>query len=192
MRSGGRFEITPTVGYRFGGTASTSYSTFIESVEVSPALSFGLTLEYALRPNATLEFIWSHQDTELKLNYRQTPPAGYSERLTHLNVDTFQIGGLWQFGTYGDSFRPYLDFLLGLSILTPAPQFSTLTRFSGSVGGGVKYHALRRPGPPPGPPLHAHLRQLHEHRVRLLRPLVRLLHLLRLELSSTSSTPTPG
>ncbi len=139
MRSGGRFEITPTVGYRFGGTASTSYSTFIESVEVSPALSFGMTMEYALSPKVNLEFIWSHQDTELKLNYRQTPPAGYSERLTHLNVDTFQIGGLWQFGTYGDSFRPYLDFLLGLSILNPAPQFSTLTRFSGSVGGGVKY-----------------------------------------------------
>ncbi|HYN41055.1 MAG TPA: peptidylprolyl isomerase, partial [Thermoanaerobaculia bacterium] len=139
MRSGGRFEITPTVGYRFGGTASTSYSTFIESVEISPDLSFGMTLEYALRPNVSLEFIWSHQDSELKLNYRQPPPAGYSERLTHLNVDTFQIGGLWQFGTYGDSFRPYLDFLLGLSILTPAPQFSTLTRFSGSVGGGAKY-----------------------------------------------------
>ncbi len=139
MRSGGRFELTPTVGYRLGGTASTSYSAFIESVEVSPALSFGMTLEYALSPRASLEFIWSHQDTELKLNYRQTPPEGYSERLTHLNVDTFQIGGLWQFGTYGDSFRPYLDFLLGMSILTPAPQFSTLTRFSGSVGGGVKY-----------------------------------------------------
>ena len=139
MRSGGRFELTPTVGYRFGGTASTSYSVFIESVEVSPALSFGLTLEYALSPRASLEFIWSHQDTELKLNYRQTPPEGYTERLTHLNVDTFQIGGLWQFGTYGDSFRPYLDFLLGMSILTPAPQFSSLTRFSGSVGGGVKY-----------------------------------------------------
>ena len=75
-----RFEITPTVGYRLGGTASTSYSDFIESVEVSPALSFGLTLEYALRRNLTLEFIWSHQDTELKLNYRQTPPAGYTEK----------------------------------------------------------------------------------------------------------------
>ena len=140
MRNGGRFEITPTVGYRFGGTASTSYSAFIGSLKASPALSFGMTLEYALRPNATLELIWSHQDTELKVDYRQTPPAGYTDRLTHLNVDTFQIGGLWLFGRYGDSFRPYLDFLLGLSILTPAPQFSTLTRFSGSVGGGVKYH----------------------------------------------------
>ena len=69
-----KFEITPTVGYRLGGTASTSYSTFIESVKVPPALSFGLTLEYPLTRNANLEFIWSHQDTELRLEYRQTPP----------------------------------------------------------------------------------------------------------------------
>ncbi len=135
-----KVEITPTVGYRLGGTASTIYSDYIESLEVSPALSFGMTLEYAISRKAFLEFIWSHQDTELKLNWRQTPPAGYSDRLTHLNVDTFQIGGLWMFGRGGDSFRPYLDFLLGMSILTPAPQFSTLTRFSGSIGGGAKYY----------------------------------------------------
>ena len=134
-----KVEITPTVGYRFGGTTSTTHSAFIESVQVPPALSFGLTLEYALSRNANLELIWSHQDSELKLNYRQTPPAGYTEKLTHLNVDTFQIGGLWMFGVGGDRIRPYLDFLLGVSILTPAPQLSTLTRFSGSVGGGAKY-----------------------------------------------------
>lgn len=138
VRQERKFEVTPTVGYRLGGTASTSYSAFIESLEVAPAVSFGLTLEWAITPNANLEILWSHQDTELRANYRQTPPAGYTEKLTHLNVDTFQIGGLWMFGTYGDRLRPYLDFLLGMSILTPAPQFSTLTRFSGSVGGGAK------------------------------------------------------
>ncbi len=134
-----KLEVTPTVGYRFGGTASTVYSDFIENVKVPPALSFGLTLEYAILRNVNLEFIWSHQDSELELTYRQTPPDGYTTRLTHLNVDTFQIGGLWMFGTGGDRVRPYLDFLLGMSILTPAPQLSTLTRFSGSVGGGAKY-----------------------------------------------------
>ena len=135
-----KLEITPTVGYRLGGTTSTTYSDFIESVQVPPALSFGLTVEYSILKNVNLELIWSHQDSELKLNYRQTPPAGYSERLTHLNVDTFQLGGLWMFGTGGDKIRPYLDFLLGVSVLTPAPQFSTLSRFSGSVGGGAKLY----------------------------------------------------
>ncbi len=141
-----RFEVTPTVGYRFGGTTSTTQSLFIDSVKVPPTLSFGLTLEYAIRRNATLELIWNHQDTELKLEYRQTPPAGYPERLSHLNVDTFQIGGLWLFGRGGDNLRPYLDFLLGVSILTPAPQFSTVTRFSGSVGGGAKFRLTEAMG----------------------------------------------
>ena len=100
------------MGYRFGGSTSTTRSDFIESVDVTPALSFGLTLEYAIRPNATLEFLWSHQDSELKVDYRQTPPEGYNDRLTHLNVDTFQIGGLWMFGTSDARFRPYLDLLL--------------------------------------------------------------------------------
>jgi len=140
VREERRFEITPTVGYRIGGTASTATSAFIESLEIPAALSFGLTVEYAIRPNLTAELIWSHQDTELKASFLQTPPAGYTGRITHLNVDTIQIGGLWMFGTYGAKVRPYADFLLGVSILTPAPQFSTLTRFSGSIGGGAKVY----------------------------------------------------
>ena len=133
-----KLEVTPTVGYRLGGTASTATSAFIESLDVPPTLSWGLTLEYALRPNLNLEFIWSHQDSELRANFLQTPPEGYDDKITHLNVDTFQIGGLWLFGTYGDRVRPYLDFLLGVSVLSPAPEFSSLTRFSGSIGGGAK------------------------------------------------------
>ncbi|MFN7989596.1 MAG: peptidylprolyl isomerase [Thermoanaerobaculia bacterium] len=135
-----RLEVTPTAGYRLGGTASTTHSQYIESLKVAQAMSFGMTLEYALRRSLNLELIWSHQDTELKLKFRETPPAGYDDRLTHLNVDTFQIGGLWMLGLEGDTVRPYFDFLLGLSILTPAPQFSTLTRFSGSIGGGAKFY----------------------------------------------------
>ncbi len=133
-----KIEITPTVGWRLGGTASTFSSARIESLKVANALSFGLTAEYALSRSATLELLFSHQDTELKLGYRETPPAGYTERLTHLNVDTFQIGGLWQSGRPGDSLRGYLDLLLGVSLLTPSPQLSALTRLSASVGGGAK------------------------------------------------------
>lgn len=133
------FEVTPTAGFRFGGTASNSYSVFIERLKVSEALSFGLTLEMPIRRNVNLELIWSHQDTELSADFRQDPPEGYDGRLTHLNVDTFHLGALWLLGREGAAVRPYLDLLLGVSILTPAPEFSTLTRFSGSVGGGAKF-----------------------------------------------------
>ena len=137
--SDARFEITPTVGYRLGGTTSTSYSEYIESLEVAKSLSFGMTLEYALKRNLTLELFWSHQDSELDINFRQAPPAGYDNRLTHLNVDSFQLGVLWMLGLSRDRIRPYFDVTLGMSLLTPAPQFSSLARFSGSIGAGAKF-----------------------------------------------------
>lgn len=134
-----RFEITPTVGYRLGGTASTYSSEFIESLEVPPALSYGLALEFAMSRNLNLELIWSHQGSELKANFLQTPPEGRSERITSVNVDTFQIGALWMFGYDGARLRPYLDLLLGASYLTLGSGFDDVLRFSGSVGGGAKF-----------------------------------------------------
>jgi peptidyl-prolyl cis-trans isomerase SurA len=135
-----RFEVTPMAGYRYGGVASSAYSDYIESLEVEPGLSYGLTFEYAFRPNATFEILWSHQDSALKLNYRQAPPPGYSEKLADLNIDTFQIGALWMFGRDRAKVRPYIDLLLGASILNPTSPFDTLVRFSGSVGGGAKLY----------------------------------------------------
>lgn len=136
-----RFEVTPTVGWRPGVVASRFSSEFIESLEVAPDMSYGLTAEWAFRPNATIELLWSHQDTDLKLKYRQDPPEGYSDILTPLKIDTIQIGGLWMFGRDRAKVRPYLDLLLGASILSPStPRFDTLVRFSGSVGGGAKLY----------------------------------------------------
>lgn len=140
------FEVTPMAGFRFGGTASTTYSEYIESLDVSAAPSFGLALELPILRTVNLEFLWSHQDTELTASFRQEPPAGYGEKLTHLNVDTFHLGALWLLGREGAAVRPYMDLLFGLTILTPAPQFSTLTRFSGSLGGGAKFRLSRAVG----------------------------------------------
>ncbi len=133
------FEVTPLVGYRFGGTSSTYSTTYIDSVKVPNSLSFGLTAELVIGPVASLEFLWSHQDSQLTVNWVTTPPDGYSDKLSHLNIDTFQIGGLWQSGRPGAPVRGYLDFLLGVTVLTPSPEFSALTRFSASIGGGAKF-----------------------------------------------------
>lgn len=133
-----RFEVTPTVGYRLGAEASTYASDFIRSLEVPAALSYGLTLEYALGRNVNLELIWSRQGSELKANYLQEPPPGRSERITSLDVDTLQIGALWMLGYEGARLRPYLDLLVGASRLSPDAPLDDLYRLSASVGGGAK------------------------------------------------------
>jgi hypothetical protein len=133
------FELTPVVGYRLGGKGSTYATPIIQSVDIPASLSWGLTAELAISRKTSLEFLWSHQDTELKANWAQAPPDGTSDKLAHLNIDTFQIGALWHGAGPDAAIRPYLDFLLGVTILTPSPQYDAFTRFSGSIGGGAKF-----------------------------------------------------
>jgi hypothetical protein len=133
-----KFEVTPTVGYRLAGTASNYASDFVESLEVPAALSYGLTLEYAIGRNLNLELIWSRQGSELKAGFLQTPPEGRAERITSLDVDSLQIGALWMLGYEGARLRPYLDLLVGATRLSPEGPLEDLTRLSASVGGGAK------------------------------------------------------
>ena len=139
-------EITPPVGYRFQSSISTDYSAVIDSVDVPDGMSYGLTVEYPVHPSMNVEFLWSHQDTNLKADFRVPPPTGINPEFADLTVDTLQIGGLWQLGRGGDKVRGYFDFLLGASILNPSGNFETLTRFSMSLGGGAKFQLSDKVG----------------------------------------------
>ncbi|HQR47319.1 MAG TPA: peptidylprolyl isomerase [Thermoanaerobaculia bacterium] len=138
-------EITPTVGYRFGGTASEAGSAAIDRIKIPASLSFGLTAEYRLTDALNVELLWSHQDTEMKADFSDVA-AAYENRVSHLNLDTIQIGVLWQSGASYAKARLYADLLLGATILTPSPEFSVHTRFSASIGGGIKYYFSDRLG----------------------------------------------
>jgi len=139
-------EITPTIGFRFQSTISTDSSAVIDSVDVPDSLTYGLTAEYPVHPNLNVEFLWSHQDTNLEADFRGTPPAGIDPQFADLKVDTLQIGGLWQSGRRNDKLRGYFDFLLGATILNPSKDFDTLTRFSMSLGGGAKFQLSDKVG----------------------------------------------
>ena len=138
-------EVTPTVGYRVGGTASELPDSLIKKIGIPAAMSFGLSVEYQLSTPLNLELLWSHQDTELRVQ-DATSDAGADKKLTHLNIDTVQLGVMFQTGDPSDTARLYLEGLLGASILTPAPQFSNLVRFSATLGAGLKYYFSDRLG----------------------------------------------
>ena len=133
-------EITPTVGYRFQSSVSTDTSSKIDSIDVPDSLSYGLTAEFPVHPNLNVEVLWSHQDSDLKLDYRGTPPANFNPEIASLKIDTVQVGGLWQSGRRGDKVRGYVDFLLGATFLNPNNGYDSLTRFSMSLGGGAKFN----------------------------------------------------
>ena len=178
------FEIAPTVGWRFGGTTSSTGNTYIENIKIPDSLSFGLTAEYVLKPWGSLELLWSHQDTELRANLTALGAGlGQDERLSHLNIDTFQLGGLWQSGDPLNRARLYLDLLFGVTIFTPAPEFSTLTRLLGERRRRDQVLPHRPPRSAPRAALDAGVHQLHEQRLFDVQPVLRLLHVLRHELS---------
>lgn len=132
-------EITPTVGWRWGGTTSESVTSYIEKIGVPNSLSWGLTIEYVITPWGSLEALWSHQNTTLTAQFT-AGTIGYDDKLSHLNVDTFQIGGMWMSGDASNKARLYFDVLFGATVLTPSPGFNSIWRFSASVGGGIKYY----------------------------------------------------
>ena len=133
------FEITPTVGYRFGGTTSQLANSYIEMIGVPASMSWGATVEYRLSDKWNLELLWSHQDTELQARFTSLG-EGYDRKISHLNIDTFQIGAMWLSGDPSNSARLYLDLLFGATLLTPSPEFTSVLRFSGTFGGGIKYY----------------------------------------------------
>ena len=133
-------EITPTVGWRFGGATAEPATASVETVTVPDSLSWGATAEYAFSSRGSIEALWSRQSSELRATFTATAAAGLEPKLAHLTTDTFQIGGMWMSGDPGSRARLYLDLLFGVTLLTPSPELARLTRFSASVGGGLKYY----------------------------------------------------
>jgi hypothetical protein len=114
-------EITPTVGYRFGGRVSTFDNTIIDSIEVPETVSYGIAAEWPVRPNLNLEVLWSHQDISLEAQLEGI--AGRRRPRSPTSTSTRPVGGLWQSGRRGDEVRGYFDFLVGRS-LTPRQSMS--------------------------------------------------------------------
>ncbi len=134
-----KFEITPMAGWRFGGVTSESVTSYIEKLNVQDSLSWGLSLEYQITPWGSLEVLWSHQNTNIRAAFT-AGNVGYDDKISHLNVDTFQVGGMWMSGDPSNKARLYFDVLLGVTVLAPSPGFDEIVRFSGSVGAGIKYY----------------------------------------------------
>ncbi len=133
-----RFELTPFVGYRVGGSFEDADTG--ESVDVNEDVSYGLIFNIVEKANTQYEFGWSHQDTSVDLAGTGGNPA----RLD-LDIDYFQIGGtyLWE----GTLARPYVVATLGAAHYRSHSEVSeSETYVAFSVGGGWKLWPTRRFG----------------------------------------------
>ena len=143
--AGGTWELTPIVGYRYGGSARETDSGTEANIQGS--LVYGLILDIKAREDGQYEFIYTHQSTDLDLVDGYVP--FYEEPVkidTGLTIDTFQAGGLL-FLSPNPRARPYIVLTLGASLISPQdPDLSGGTYFSGSFGGGYKLYPSKSVG----------------------------------------------
>jgi opacity protein-like surface antigen len=122
------FEITPFIGYQFGGDVSTFYQGQYQDVSIDSSENFGVVLSLGLSEMVQLELLYNTQDT--------TAEAERFDDSLGLNIDYWQLSMLWGFSPDAQ-INPYVVFGIGGTWLRP-DGFSSTSKFSGNIGGGVK------------------------------------------------------
>ena len=129
-------EVTPFVGYQFGG----GFDTREGSLNIDPRANLGLVLSFRTRHDGLVELLYSRQATTLE--FEGILDSG---DLFDMTVEYLHVGGLWEIET--DRKRPFLGLTVGGTRLDP--QTSSLDdewAFSAGISGGLKYFFTERFG----------------------------------------------
>jgi opacity protein-like surface antigen len=129
-----RVEITPTIGYRWGGHLGPYDTALLDfDADLGSGTSFGLMFDVPISRHFEIELLADHQETELRRGRLFAP-----DRLgIDMDVTYYHIGLLWQW--YPRYAQPYVVVSLGVTDFDPEMRgVSGDARFSASLGGGVK------------------------------------------------------
>lgn len=129
--SAGDMEITPIVGYIFGGGFEDSANG--NTLDLADTENYGviLSLKDKSKPGGFYELLYNHQSTYLKGDGTVFSGAA---RL-HIDIDTLQLGGTY--GSEGENVNPFVAAGVGVTHMIPE-QGDAETWFSFSLGAGVK------------------------------------------------------
>ncbi len=134
MYGGPYFEVTPMVGYMWGGSLDTDAFATVPAGELRLGSSVGYGLELGYSPNGAgwVELTYMRQSTEVTFQ-----PRGSSNEtvLGDFATNYIHLGGRYEFGK---KVRPFVGAGAGIVVYDPKGDYGTNTQFSMSVEGGVK------------------------------------------------------
>lgn len=133
-----RFELTPYLGYRFGGTFDERDGD--RKFDIEDANAQGLILNGRVQPNTQWEVLYARQSTEV-----DTEGLFVDDPLLDVDVDYIHFGGTYRFE--GSNVLPFISLTIGVTQVDPAPSdFDSENFFSFSFGGGWQLNATKRLG----------------------------------------------
>lgn len=130
----GKFEVSPLVGYQFGGR----FRMYEGDLKIKDDMNYGLAVSTKMAQDTRLEFIWTSMQTSAKFK----PYYGYDFLdigRFNVNINYYQLGGVREFPS-GGAVVPFGEFTLGAVQFTPSDvNVSESWRFSVALGGGAKF-----------------------------------------------------
>jgi opacity protein-like surface antigen len=129
-------EFVPFVGYRFGGSFRDEVSG--DSHDVDAQNNWGFSVSTPVSESTRYEFLYSHQNT--RLTDRTNPEDAFD-----LDIHYIQLGGTVDLPH--ERLVPFFSGGIGMAYMNPGRDgYSNETRFSLSVGGGLKWNPTDRLG----------------------------------------------
>src|SRR5581483_9791428 len=103
----GGFELTTSVGYRFGGNielVNPALNPTFRRLEIESNPSYGVALNHGVHDNIQIEFQWSRQDTHVNGRLRS---ANTSTRLFGAYVDQYHANFIFHPEDDGAATQPF-------------------------------------------------------------------------------------
>jgi len=130
------YAITPLLGWRTSSSLEDSNTG--DSIDLKETGSFGIILSMKQKRDSNYDFLFSRQDTELQSSSSTGSP-------TALRFDYYHLGGTVFYDH--DDLHPFISGGLGATHISPAnDNFSSETKFSLSIGGGLKFPLSQNTG----------------------------------------------
>jgi hypothetical protein len=135
----GRFEATLLAGYRIEGSISTKAAPDVPALDLANAATFGLALDWRLVPYADAEIQYSYTNSPAtSIVVDPTTGAIQRGRPYDMGIHDVTFGFIVSLLPQGKPVQPYLGLGLGFTVLVPNNDFSSETKFTFSVAGGVR------------------------------------------------------
>lgn len=141
LLAGSGLEFTPFTGHRFGG--SFELDNHYSNLDLDNSTDWGFTISREASDSTRYEFLYSHQDSSLADTTDPDNAFGLDIHYVHLggSVDVYSLD------YYREKITPYITGGLGMTFMNPSHRgYEDETRFSLSVGGGLKWYPTQRLG----------------------------------------------